>query len=144
LKQQHNFDAYTKWFKTLQLKSLAHISVRGRALVDGMDVRLDDAALTRSLHEAVESGDITKTMEFSQVDEHGEVVVSETFQFGKFHSFYHERVICGWEMGQRVLATTDEAALNMSFMGLARVPSRKEVVHMLQQKAIADTIMEVD
>jgi hypothetical protein len=144
VKSEYNIDAYTKWFETLKLKSLDHISATGSTLVDGMAVTLDDAVLTKSLHDAVESGDITKTMEFSPVDEHDEVVISETFQFGKFHSFFYERVIYGWEMGRRIIPTTNEVALTLSFMGRDKVPSRKEVVYMLEQRALADTIMEVD
>jgi hypothetical protein len=117
VKQQHNFEGYINWFRTLQVNSLGPITARGGDHVDGTNVSLDDAALTRSLHEAVESGDITSTMEISPVDEHGEVVVSEAFQFGNFHSFYHERLICGWEKGQSVSATTGEDALKMYFFG---------------------------
>jgi hypothetical protein len=135
VKSEYNLDAYTKWFETLKLKSLDHISATGSTLVDGMAVTLDDALLIKSLHDAVESGDITKTMEFSPVDEYDEVVISETFQFGKFHSFFYERVICGWEMGRRVMPTTNEAALNLSFMGRDKVPSRKVALDMIEQRA---------
>jgi hypothetical protein len=89
VKQQHNFEAYKNWFRTLQADSIGPITARGVDHVDGTSVSLDDAELTRSLHEAVESGDIMSTMatmEVSLVDEHGLVLVSETFQFGKFHS----------------------------------------------------------
>jgi hypothetical protein len=129
-KQQHNFWLYKEWFRTLVADSLGPIMARGRYHEDGSILSLDDAELTRSLHEAVESGDIMSTMEVSPVDEHGEVLVSKTFQFGKYHSFFHERLICGLKKGQNVsvLETTDEEALKMSFMGAGRVRSRKEVM----------------
>jgi hypothetical protein len=135
-KQQHNFWFYKQWFRILVEDSLDHIMLRGRYHEDGGILSLDDAELTRSLHEAVESGDIMSTMEVSPVDDHGEVLVSETFQFGKYHSFYYERLIYGLKKGQNVSVseTTDEEALKMSFMGVGRVMSRNEVMDTFEEK----------
>jgi hypothetical protein len=135
-KKTHNFWFYKHWFMNLVADSLDHIMLRGRYHDDGTIVSLDDAELTRSLHEAVESGDIISTMEVFPADVHGEVLVSETFQFGKYHSFYYERLICELKKGQNVSVskTTDEEALKMSFMGVGRVMSRKEVMDTFEEK----------